>query len=95
MIYAQNDKVLYLTFELQQSIRNNYEGMRKVRPDGNCFFRGFAFAYFETLLNDPLEIERILKVLDEGYRMLLKRLENSAIEDFHEMVDNAKRFDLI
>ena len=31
-------------------IAAKYDGMRRVRRDGNCFYRGFLFAYFEELL---------------------------------------------
>lgn len=33
------------------SLNRRYDGMRRVRGDGNCFFRGFIFALCEQLLN--------------------------------------------
>ena len=37
--------------------------MRKVRGDGNCFFRGFAFAYMEQLLNNKEDFNRYFLML--------------------------------
>jgi ubiquitin thioesterase protein OTUB1 len=31
-------------------LNNKYKSLRKVRGDGNCFYRSFLFAYLETLL---------------------------------------------
>ncbi|RLN14513.1 hypothetical protein BBJ28_00013496 [Nothophytophthora sp. Chile5] len=33
-----------------EALNGQYEGMRRVRGDGNCFFRGFVFALCEQLL---------------------------------------------
>ena len=32
--------------------QDTYESLRRVRPDGNCFFRAVGFAYLEQLLKD-------------------------------------------
>ncbi|CAE6351745.1 unnamed protein product, partial [Rhizoctonia solani] len=37
-------KINYLRFEL------GYTGLRRARGDGNCFYRSFAFCYFEQIL---------------------------------------------
>ncbi|KAL1139887.1 hypothetical protein AAG570_006864, partial [Ranatra chinensis] len=37
----------------QKKVKNlsrKYEQIRRTRPDGNCFFRAFGFAYFEQLM---------------------------------------------
>ena len=37
-----------------------YSKMRRTRGDGNCFFRAFAFACMEKLLNKELEMKRCI-----------------------------------
>jgi ubiquitin thioesterase protein OTUB1 len=39
-------------------LASKYKSIRRTRPDGNCFFRGFGFAYFERLLDNPEEYKR-------------------------------------
>lgn len=41
-----------------QDLAKKYKSIRRTRPDGNCFFRAFAFAYFERLLENQEEYER-------------------------------------
>jgi Peptidase C65 Otubain len=50
----------------QQKVRDlklKYKWIRRTRPDGNCFFRAFSYAYMEQLLNDPEEYKRSICVL--------------------------------
>ncbi|CAH8296861.1 unnamed protein product [Schistosoma turkestanicum] len=35
-------------------MKQNYRGIRRLRRDGNCFYRAFGFAYIEYLLNGKL-----------------------------------------
>lgn len=35
-----------------KTLKATYSHIRRVRPDGNCFFRAVGFAYFERLLKD-------------------------------------------
>ena len=37
---------------------SKYCRLRRTRGDGNCFFRAFAFAYLETLLEDHSDLPR-------------------------------------
>jgi ubiquitin thioesterase protein OTUB1 len=46
--YAQNDKPGFAKGVKDISAR--YKGLRRVRGDGNCFYRGFLFALLEKLL---------------------------------------------
>jgi ubiquitin thioesterase protein OTUB1 len=41
-------------------LAKKYKSMRRTRPDGNCFFRAFSYAYMEQLLEDRQEYERYL-----------------------------------
>lgn len=42
----------------EQDLQKNYSFIRKTRPDGNCFYRAFGFAYLESLLDDSKELQR-------------------------------------
>ncbi|XP_033115761.1 ubiquitin thioesterase OTUB1-like [Anneissia japonica] len=41
-----------------RELRGRCRYVRKSRPDGNCFFRSFGFAYMEYLLSDKEELYR-------------------------------------
>lgn len=61
--------------------------MRKTRPDGNCFFRGFTYAYFEYLLTDLEDLERFLKVAHQTKQDLIDLgFSKFTIEDIYENV---------
>lgn len=51
----------YITDEVYQAkvkdLLRKYDHIRRTRPDGNCFYRAFAFAYFERLLSNQREYE--------------------------------------
>ncbi|KAH8028412.1 hypothetical protein HPB51_016525 [Rhipicephalus microplus] len=71
-------------------LRRKYSHIRKTRPDGNCFFRAFSFAYLESLLNDKEEYTRhvltLFKKVAENSREDLVSLgfQRFTIEDFHD-----------
>jgi len=77
---------------------NRYYLLRRTRPDGNCFFRGFTFAYFEHLLTDNEELERFSKVAEKHKDDLIELgFPKFTIGDIHESVSNlytskSKRF---
>lgn len=80
-----NDPV-YLT--KVQDLSKKYKCMRRARPDGNCFFRSFAFAYFEYLIDHNEEYkhfkERALKSKDE---LISSGFTQFTLEDFHDTVN--------
>lgn len=82
----QLDDVIY-----QNKITNleeDYEFLRRTRPDGNCFFRAFGFAYFESLLSDDssVELEKFIKFTQTSKDDLIKLgLPPVTIEDFYEV----------
>lgn len=58
-----------------------YSGMRRVRGDGNCFYRSFLFAYLESLLQGikdrgdretaaTMELSRLRQVVYDRYGLL-------------------------
>lgn len=79
-------------------LNSQYRYMRRVRGDGNCFYRAFVFAYVEGLLNDnnfggkrkisaEAERRRISDVIADSKDELVKKHGYSeiAIESFHEV----------
>uniref|UniRef100_A0A0A9XVJ5 Ubiquitin thioesterase n=1 Tax=Lygus hesperus TaxID=30085 RepID=A0A0A9XVJ5_LYGHE len=48
-----------------------YVSIRRVRPDGNCFFRGFVFAYLEHLCKHRDEFEQFLVATENNKERLL------------------------
>lgn len=61
--------------------------MRRTRPDGNCFFRAFAYAYLEYCVRHKDDYEEF-RVLAQESRDKLVRLGFSkfTLEDFHDTV---------
>ena len=77
-----------------------YSSMRRIRGDGNCFYRAFLFAFLESLLKDFTTGNETPKVKAEEERMrFLTILSQSkdelvdigyseiAIESFHDVRD--------
>jgi ubiquitin thioesterase protein OTUB1 len=79
-------------------ISKSYIHMRRVRGDGNCFYRAFIFSYLEGLLRDynldaekkmfaEKERDRITKIIDDSKLELVTKHSYSeiAIESFQEV----------
>ncbi|KAI9598342.1 peptidase C65 Otubain-domain-containing protein [Syncephalis fuscata] len=64
-----------------------YRSFRRCRGDGNCFFRAFAFAWFENaLLGDHSVQQNTRKQLIASKQLLLDaKFEWMAVEDFYDM----------
>jgi len=74
-IYRQ--KVQYLT--------SKYKHIRRTRPDGNCFFRGFAFAYLERLLENQEEYKSFKELAVKSKDCLISLgFPQFTLEDFHD-----------
>lgn len=71
--------------EKVMELSKKFSKMRRTRPDGNCFYRAFAFRYFETLATDKAEYDKFhqlaLKSKDELLQLGFVRF---TLEDFHE-----------
>nr|CAG4645700.1 EOG090X0AE1 [Lynceus sp. MCZ IZ 141354] len=66
-------------------LTESYPNMRRTRPDGNCFYRAFAFAYFEKLLGDKTDWERFYNLAKESKEELLQMgFPKFTLEDFHD-----------
>lgn len=64
-----------------------YEKIRKTRPDGNCFFRAFAFAYLEYLVRHNEEYDTFRKLAQDSKEKLVSLgFPEFTLEDFHVTV---------
>ncbi|KAM7539439.1 hypothetical protein Aperf_G00000056883 [Anoplocephala perfoliata] len=79
------DHPVYL--EKLELLKKKYTKIRRLRRDGNCFYRGFGFSYLEYLLKGKRidETKRFLKFCDECKNTLIDRGYTAfTVEDFHE-----------
>ncbi|KAK6636326.1 hypothetical protein RUM43_009985 [Polyplax serrata] len=76
-----------------RDLSSKYKSIRRTRPDGNCFFRAFAYAYFERLLEDKQEYQRFYDIASKSKETLVNLgFPKFTVEDFHdtfmEVIDN-------
>lgn len=68
-----------------QDLKQRYRCMRRTRPDGNCFFRAFSYAYLEQLLNDPEEYKRFYDLaMKSKDNLVALGFQQFTVEDFHD-----------
>lgn len=68
-------------------LKSKYKSIRKTRPDGNCFFRAFAYAYLEYLVKNKDDYEPFRKISEESKDKLIKLgFPQFTLEDFHDTV---------
>ncbi|GFS60063.1 ubiquitin thioesterase OTUB1 [Trichonephila inaurata madagascariensis] len=80
--YAEDDLIYQ---QKVNDLRSKYRYVRKMRPDGNCFFRAFTFAYLESLLNDKQEYKRFKEIASKTKEDLVSLgFSQFTIEDFHD-----------
>ncbi|KAJ8309144.1 hypothetical protein KUTeg_014018, partial [Tegillarca granosa] len=53
--YSKEDEVYLHKLE---SLKKKYTSVRRTRGDGNCFFRAFGFAFFESLIENLKDFKR-------------------------------------
>ena len=71
-----------------QIIANKYKSIRKIRRDGNCFYRGFIYRIFEYIcMNKKAELyEKMCKKIDEARDLAKKNLlVSNLIDDFYNV----------
>lgn len=69
-------------------LETDYKFLRRTRPDGNCFFRAFGFAYFESLLKsqDQNELDKFIEYTKRTKEELIELgVPSVTIEDFYEV----------
>lgn len=80
----QEDPV-YLAKVKDLSLKYSY--IRRTRPDGNCFFRAFSYAYLEYLLTDKKEYEKFHNIAKNSKDVLVALgFPQFTVEDFYETV---------
>lgn len=68
------------------NLADKYLYLRRTRPDGNCFFRAFGFAYFESLVNDKIELDRFINYVRTNKEDLIELgFLQFTIEDFYDV----------
>lgn len=70
-----------------KDLSSKYKHVRRTRPDGNCFFRAFSYAYLEHLLTDKAEYEKFFEIAKNSKDILLRLgFSQFTVEDFYETV---------
>lgn len=68
-------------------LSGKYSHMRRTRPDGNCFFRAFAYAYMENLISNKDDYEQFRQLAEKSKDKLISLgFPKFTLEDFHETV---------
>lgn len=86
--YLQDDRFLAKI----EHLLKKFSQIRRIRGDGNCFYRAFTFVLFDSCHQNQDLRERILKKLDTTLAWLIKLgMPSFTTEDFHEtFVDSLK-----
>ena len=77
--YTSNEQYLNSV----QIIANKYKSIRKIRRDGNCFYRGFIYRIFEhiSLRNDRTLYTKMTQKFDEAKKLAKKNLKVTNLVD--------------
>lgn len=68
-------------------LASKYKSIRKTRPDGNCFFRAFAYSYLEYLVKNKDDYEPFRELAEQSKERLIKLgFPQFTLEDFHDTV---------
>ena len=64
-----------------------YKSIRRTRPDGNCFFRAFAYAYLEYLVSNEEDYNKFKELAVQSKDKLVQLgFPHFTLEDFHDTV---------
>lgn len=68
-----------------KDLASKYRAIRRTRPDGNCFFRAFAYAYLEYLVRNKEEFSKFYEYAAKSRERLTEAgFPRFTIEDFYE-----------
>ncbi|XP_017844904.2 LOW QUALITY PROTEIN: ubiquitin thioesterase otubain-like [Drosophila busckii] len=68
-----------------QDLSKKYKFIRRTRPDGNCFFRAFAYSYLEYLITNNSAYQEFQKLAESSKNKLVELgFPSFTLEDFHE-----------
>ena len=66
-------------------LQDKYSHLRRVRPDGNCFFRAVGFRLFEQLLGSAEQLARVrARVEPSKEQMVGLGMPEFTVEDFYD-----------
>lgn len=83
--YAEDE--IYLS--KAKTLGQKYAYIRRTRPDGNCFFRAFSYAYLEKLINNREDYEKFQELARKSKDNLVALgFSQFTVEDFHDTVNN-------
>lgn len=81
--YKEDEVYLSKTKALAQK----YSYIRRTRPDGNCFFRAFSYAYLEKLIGNKEEYDKFRELaLKSKDSLVALGFPQFTVEDFHDTV---------
>lgn len=70
-----------------KALGQKYSYIRRTRPDGNCFFRAFSYAYLEKLIGDKNEYNKFRELaLKSKENLVALGFPQFTVEDFHDTV---------
>lgn len=70
-----------------KDLSSKYKQIRRTRPDGNCFFRAFSYAYLEQLLTDKKEYDKFYEIAKNSKEILVALgFSQFTVEDFYDTV---------
>ncbi|XP_055594948.1 ubiquitin thioesterase otubain-like [Uranotaenia lowii] len=68
-----------------KDLSSKYQAIKRTRPDGNCFFRAFAYAYLEYLVLNKDEFSKFYEYAAKSCERLTEAgFPRFTIEDFYE-----------
>lgn len=70
-----------------KALAQQYSYIRRTRPDGNCFFRAFSYAYLEKLIENKEEYNKFRDLaLKSKDSLVALGFPQFTVEDFHDTV---------
>lgn len=70
-----------------KALAQKYSYIRRTRPDGNCFFRAFSYAYLEKLIGNKEEYDKFRDLARKSKDSLVALgFPQFTVEDFHDTV---------
>ena len=78
--------------EKLSSLRSQFSHFRRTRPDGNCFFRAFCYAFIEYLIENRAEFEPFTQTVRQFHTVLLDLgFPEFTTTDFYSTVSTLNR----
>lgn len=68
-------------------LTKKYRSIRRTRPDGNCFFRAFCYAYLERLIKNKNEFKEFTDRVQVKHKDLIQMgFPQFTVDDFYDTV---------